>query len=427
MKRSRITALALALVMALALAAPAVAAEYTVVKGDSLSKIAQKTWGNASRWKEIYEANKDTVKHPNKIYVGQTLTIPEETPGPVAPAERTLYADAAGYEEDETVTVSITVVGDKITAASASSTHDSPFGIRALTLMPKAMVEQNTVNVDAISGATATSIAIQTAAQKIMAQLVEEGAGMADLDSWALANGYVKASKYDIVTGVDAITGASDKELAPEVLLTQEETKALILDYLRGWPLKTGENGETIYSYREMYQIATSYNNVPGLSSVEFVIDTKTMKLYAASDRGTEKGLHIRHNPNVTMFWYHQIPEEEYVAYSNDYFNSYGVQIKGTAKIMDPASPETRAAADLYIETLYGAESWNARSREDKDKVIDMLLKSNDWIEVSPEEYIAVSLLWVYNKENSSRPEYYDPDSPYFGKSTRQVYYVNGQ
>ena len=30
--------------------------------------------------------------------------------------------------------------------------------------------------------------------------------------------------------------------------------------------------------------------------------------------------------------------------------NSYGVQIKGTAKIMDPASEEAKYAANLYIE-----------------------------------------------------------------------------
>lgn len=230
-----------------------------------------------------------------------------------------------------------------------------------------------------------------------------------------------------IAEGVDATTGAS-QVVTPETQLTQAEIRELALTYLRGFPLVKNEDGTTKeWAYREMYQIATVHGDMPGLSSVEFVVDPETMRLYASSEKGTEKVVDIASNGNVVMYWYKQIPEDEYVPQVNDYFNSYGVQIKGTAKIMDPASPETRAAADLYIETLYGAESWNARSREDKDKVIDMLLKSNDWIEVSPEEYIAVSLLWVYNKENSSRPEYYDPDSPYFGKSTRQVYYVNGQ
>jgi len=49
---------------------------YVVVAGDSLSKIAKSVYGNYADWKLIYEANKNTVKNPNLIYVGQTLVIP---------------------------------------------------------------------------------------------------------------------------------------------------------------------------------------------------------------------------------------------------------------------------------------------------------------------------------------------------------------
>jgi nucleoid-associated protein YgaU len=48
-----------------------------VVKGDSLSKIAKQFYGNASQWKKIYEANKDTIKNPDLIYPGQTFKIPD--------------------------------------------------------------------------------------------------------------------------------------------------------------------------------------------------------------------------------------------------------------------------------------------------------------------------------------------------------------
>ena len=50
---------------------------YTVVKGDSLSKIAKQFYGNASQWKKIYEANKDNIKNPDLIYPGQTFKIPD--------------------------------------------------------------------------------------------------------------------------------------------------------------------------------------------------------------------------------------------------------------------------------------------------------------------------------------------------------------
>jgi hypothetical protein len=47
--------------------------EYTVVSGDSLSKIA-KHWG--INWKQIWDANRDTVSNPNLIHPGQKLRIP---------------------------------------------------------------------------------------------------------------------------------------------------------------------------------------------------------------------------------------------------------------------------------------------------------------------------------------------------------------
>ena len=45
-------------------------------KGDSLSKIAKREYGNANDWKRIFEANKDLIKDPDKIYPGQKLKIP---------------------------------------------------------------------------------------------------------------------------------------------------------------------------------------------------------------------------------------------------------------------------------------------------------------------------------------------------------------
>jgi nucleoid-associated protein YgaU len=51
---------------------------YTVQKGDNLSKIAQLTLGKASRYTEIFEANKGVLKNPDVIQPGQELTIPRK-------------------------------------------------------------------------------------------------------------------------------------------------------------------------------------------------------------------------------------------------------------------------------------------------------------------------------------------------------------
>jgi len=50
---------------------------YTVVAGDTLGKIAKQYYGDASKYMKIFEANKDQLKDPNLIKVGQTLKIPE--------------------------------------------------------------------------------------------------------------------------------------------------------------------------------------------------------------------------------------------------------------------------------------------------------------------------------------------------------------
>jgi nucleoid-associated protein YgaU len=49
---------------------------HTVVKGDTLWKISEKTLGNGARYTEIFEANKPMLKDPDKIYPGQVLRIP---------------------------------------------------------------------------------------------------------------------------------------------------------------------------------------------------------------------------------------------------------------------------------------------------------------------------------------------------------------
>lgn len=59
--------------------APPAAQTYTVAKGDSLSKIAKKLYGNANRWRAIFEANRDQLDNPDLIQPGQILKLPADT------------------------------------------------------------------------------------------------------------------------------------------------------------------------------------------------------------------------------------------------------------------------------------------------------------------------------------------------------------
>jgi len=49
---------------------------YTVEKGDNLSAISKRFYGKSKYWKQIYEANRDTIENPDLIYPGQTIKLP---------------------------------------------------------------------------------------------------------------------------------------------------------------------------------------------------------------------------------------------------------------------------------------------------------------------------------------------------------------
>jgi nucleoid-associated protein YgaU len=49
---------------------------YVVVDGDTLTKISLQFYGTARRWREIYEANRDTLPNESVLSIGSTLVIP---------------------------------------------------------------------------------------------------------------------------------------------------------------------------------------------------------------------------------------------------------------------------------------------------------------------------------------------------------------
>lgn len=59
---------------------------YTVGKNDTLQKISKKFYGTTKKWPKIYEANKDVLRSPDKLYAGQTLKIPSSSELKAEPA-----------------------------------------------------------------------------------------------------------------------------------------------------------------------------------------------------------------------------------------------------------------------------------------------------------------------------------------------------
>ena len=49
---------------------------HVVQKGDTLYKIARDHYGDQSKWRSIFEANRDQLSDPHRLKVGQTLTLP---------------------------------------------------------------------------------------------------------------------------------------------------------------------------------------------------------------------------------------------------------------------------------------------------------------------------------------------------------------
>jgi nucleoid-associated protein YgaU len=52
---------------------------YTVKSGDTLSKLAKDIYGDAKLYPRIFEINKDQLKNPDQIKVGQVLKLPPKS------------------------------------------------------------------------------------------------------------------------------------------------------------------------------------------------------------------------------------------------------------------------------------------------------------------------------------------------------------
>ncbi|MEM6638508.1 MAG: peptidoglycan-binding protein LysM [Pseudomonadota bacterium] len=50
---------------------------YEIQSGDTLSKIAKRVYGDAMEYKKIFEANREVIEDPDKIFVGQRIRLPK--------------------------------------------------------------------------------------------------------------------------------------------------------------------------------------------------------------------------------------------------------------------------------------------------------------------------------------------------------------
>lgn len=50
---------------------------YTIEKGDTLWKIAEKIYGDGAKYQKIFEVNREVIKDADKIFPGQKIRIPK--------------------------------------------------------------------------------------------------------------------------------------------------------------------------------------------------------------------------------------------------------------------------------------------------------------------------------------------------------------
>ncbi len=61
---------------------PAASRSHTVTADDTLYGLAEKYYGDGDRFIDIYEANRNVLKRPDRLDVGTVLAIPDLPPSP---------------------------------------------------------------------------------------------------------------------------------------------------------------------------------------------------------------------------------------------------------------------------------------------------------------------------------------------------------
>jgi len=143
----------------------------------------------------------------------------------------------------------------------------------------------------------------------------------------------IDCHKWD---GTDAYTSATMALTKSKTgRLPKQEIKQAILDTVKG-----------LGNYRDMYVLATSFNNKPLATCMEYTVDPESFIFYASSEKQGEKLFHLAANKDVSLV---------YVKYRDDldYFKDpIGVQIVGEAEQLKLGDPGFDEAFDICLSTV---------------------------------------------------------------------------
>ncbi len=115
------------------------ASTYTVAAGDCLYSIARSVLGDEKRWNELYDLNKDSIKNPSLIHVGQVLTLP----GAAVSQGEDVTASTAEQTEQSTEAISDQAAAEA--PAATAQDEESAAQELAKAYIAKAKVAEPTV------------------------------------------------------------------------------------------------------------------------------------------------------------------------------------------------------------------------------------------------------------------------------------------
>ena len=155
----------------------------------------------------------------------------------------------------------------------------------------------------------------------------------------------------DGATAPDAITGATKKRESHSGAFRLTDTKegqTLLREMVRDfiWTGDTVFDGNKIQGGRQMFGIATSYNNVPENITAELTTDydeaTGTFTFYGTTAKDSGKILRAsKSGTGVSVSWVKQLRENEQADWGWNYYDSYGISFDADLEVIRGADLNT--------------------------------------------------------------------------------------
>jgi nitroimidazol reductase NimA-like FMN-containing flavoprotein (pyridoxamine 5'-phosphate oxidase superfamily) len=184
----------------------------------------------------------------------------------------------------------------------------------------------------------------------------------------------IDCHSYD---GVDAYTSATmAMKKSTKGSMPRKEIEAAIAEALKG-------RGD----YREIFVLATAFDNKPLATVIEFVLDPKTFTFYAISEKQTEKLFQMHSNANVSMAYVRHRTDYDYFG------GALGVQVVGKAKLLTGVTgdeAEFAEGAKIYLPTLPGAVPTGVQPPPLED-MINMIKGKKIITKITPERIVILN------------------------------------